>query len=359
MPPSGAGSDPGAGLLRPGLLAGLAALAAAFLTARLVRWAGRERIPARWVPEPGRAGGAGEVRMDVKKMGSLASVARTPPPELTPAQGGVLHADEVREQHKVAWLISAAADGQLDLHEERSGGLTLVRRSGRSATPSAVLDVMFGGGGRVPLGTYDQFFAAAWRGVGDELRDWQRTCGLWDRAADRRRTVLPAIGAALAAVGVLLVGIGAAWASRSGGSGLAMAGAGGVLAGAGLATLVTGWELRTRTPVGSDLWLRVESFRRFLSTSTPRDAEDLAERAPVHAYPAWVVALGELDRWSAAAADSTSKLHNTDITRYTALAPLLGSVITATATRPQTHGGLSGGTGHSGGGGGGGSGGSW
>ena len=64
--------------------------------------------------------------VDPADLGSLATVEFTPPDVLTPAQGGVLLAEEVRPEHKVAWLIGAAVDGYLDLEGE-GRRVTLVR----------------------------------------------------------------------------------------------------------------------------------------------------------------------------------------------------------------------------------------
>jgi len=63
---------------------------------------------------------------------------------------------------------------------------------------------------------------------------------------------------------------------------------GALLGGGGFAALVRGWELRVRTPLGSALWLRVESFRRFLHESETFHAEEAAK--PRAAPPEPVVA---------------------------------------------------------------------
>ena len=60
-----------------------------------------------------------------------------------------------------------------------------------------------------------------------------------------------------------------------------------------------------RTPAGSGLWLRVESFRRFLAESEAYHAEEAAKRGVLREYTAWAVALGEIDRWSRAVSAST------------------------------------------------------
>ena len=56
---------------------------------------------------------------------------------------------------------------------------------------------------------------------------------------------------------------------------------------------------------GSGLWLRTESFRRFLAGSEAHHAEEAAKRGYLREYTAWAVAVGELDRWSRAVAASS------------------------------------------------------
>ena len=223
---------------------------------------------------------------------------------LTPAQGGVLLAEEVRPEHKVAWLIGAAVDGHLDL-EGDGRPVTLVRLPRRQGAPTYLLDAVFGGRDRLTLGSYDPQFAAAWKLVGNELDGWRRTCGLWDPACDRRRALARVFGVLAGVAGLVVIGAGAPLAARAGAGWLVGVAAGGLLAGAGAAAVVGAWELRVRTPAGSALWLRTESFRRFLATSEAHHAEEAARRGYLRQYTAWAVAVGELDRWSRAVAASS------------------------------------------------------
>src|SRR5262249_13198169 len=80
--------------------------------------------------------------------------------------------------------------------------------------------------------------------------------------------------------------------------GVALAAWGGLLAGAGLAALTRGWELRVRTPLGCELWLRVESFRRFLAGPQAHHVEEATKQGVLGEYSAWAVAVGEIDPWS-------------------------------------------------------------
>jgi hypothetical protein len=311
LPSSGRPADPTSGVWGAGLLAVVVGLVGAGVTSRLVRLAGRERVlvggaaDAAWA-RSGEVGAGKEVRIDAAKLASLATIELTPPAGLTPSQGGVLLAEAVRDQHKVAWLINAAADGYLDLEEDLLG-VTLVRRSRRDRSPtSGTLGRMFGKRERLPLGSYDPEFAYAWSRIGDELAKWHTTRSrLWDPAGERRRRRVRGRGKVVALCGLPVVGLGGALLNLWGWAWAAVLVVGALAAGAGLAAAVCAWELRVRTPAGSGLWLRVESFRRFLAASEAHHAEEAAKRGVLREYTAWAVALGELDRWSRAVAAAT------------------------------------------------------
>jgi hypothetical protein len=366
-PPAGVPADPGTGPLPPALVAALAALVGAVAATWLVRRAGRERVAAGGAAEaafgPDRPGDhpavGSERRVDSARLGELATVEFVPPDELTPAQGGVLLAEEVRPEHKVAWLIGAAVDGFLDL-EGDGRPVTLVRLPRRQGAPAYLLDAAFGGRDRLTLGSYDPQFADAWKLVGNELDGWRRTCGLWDPAGDRRRALARVLGVLAGAAGLVLAGVGAALAARGGPGWLVPVAAGGLLAGAGAAAAVGAWELRVRTPAGSALWLRTESFRRFLAASEAHHAEEAAKRGYLRQYTAWAVAVGELDRWSRAVAASSVVAADPAVARYPLLAPVLVHDAARSVTRPSSGGSGGGGFGGGvGGGAGGGGGGSW
>jgi uncharacterized membrane protein YgcG len=374
LPSSGRPADPTSGVWGAGLLAVAVGLVGAGVTSRLVRLAGRERVlvggaaDAAWA-RSGEGDAGREVRVDSEKLASLATIEFTPPAGLTPSQGGVLLAEEVREEHRVAWLIDAAAGGYLDLEEDRRT-VTLVRRPrrDRSAT-SRMLGRMFGKRQRLTLGSYDRQFARAWSRIGEELAKWHAIRShLWDPAGERRRRRVRRRGAMVALCGLPLVGLGGGLLNLWGWAWAAVLVVGALAAGAGLAAALRAWELRVRTPEGSGLWLRVESFRRFLAASEAHHAEEAAKRGVLREYTAWAVALGELDRWSRAVAASTVAPGVIDASRI----PRLEASAWATTIKPPpapSHsygwsGGGSGGSGGSGGGGvgggsGGGGGGSW
>ena len=154
-----------------------------------------------------------------------------PPEELTPAQGGILLTESVKDQHKVAWLLSAAVDGYLDIETDGPHPI-LVRRAPPTAAPPdrqtlALLKQMFGRRDRVPLGCYDPNIAAAWKALGAQLESWRRTCRLWDPAGDRRCRHARWFGGIAALLGLfvaLMGGIDANWAD-SGWQGLVAVGA--------------------------------------------------------------------------------------------------------------------------------------
>jgi hypothetical protein len=355
-PPSGAPDDPGTGVLLPGLLAAAVALAGAAPVSRLVRLAGRERVAAGGSADAAWGGTGGEVRIDADKLASLATIEFAPPAELTPAQGGVVLAEAVNGDHQVAWLIGAAIDGYVELEGDGSD-LTLVRLPRRDGSTAYTLDTAFAGRERLRLGTYDEPFARAWDAVGGELAAWQRSCGLWDPAGEQHRIMVRVVGCVVALAGLVIAGAGGAAANRWGAAWLALVAFGALLAGAGLAAAVRAWELRVRTAAGSGLWLRVESFRRFLAASEAHHAEEAAKRGVLREYTAWAVAVGEIDRWSRVVATSGAA-RDPEAVRFAAIAPALHTATAATSTEPSSRNG-SGGGGSVGGGAGGGGGGSW
>ena len=360
-PPVTAPPDPGAGLAKPAGVAALTGLAGAATASRVVRRRGRERVGTGGAADAAWADAGGpsaEVRIDHDELAAMATTEFAPPAELRPAEGGVVLAEEVRPEHRVAWLIQAAIDGAVELVEEDGRTVRLVRGGGGSSTEVAILDTAFAGRSEIELGEYDARFAAGWAQVGQDLERWQRESGLWDRAGDRRRLLVRGLGAVAAVLGGLAVAGGSALAARWGTGWLVAVALAGIVAGAGLAALLRGWELRVRTPRGSGLFLRVESFRRFLAGSEAFHAEEAAARGVLREYTAWAVALGEVDRWARAVGAATAIPRDSGL-GYVHMAPLLLASTASTATAPSSSGSGGGGGGGVGGGGGGGGGGSW
>ncbi|MEO7428688.1 MAG: DUF2207 domain-containing protein, partial [Acidimicrobiales bacterium] len=358
-PPIDAPPDPGAGLAKPAALAALAGLGGSSATSRLVRRRGRERVGTGGVADAAWAGGGGptsEVLVDQAELATMATTEFAPPEGITAAQGGIILVEAVRPEHKVAWLLEAAIGGSVELVEDGGKAVRLVRTQTGSPETAPILDVAFAGRPEIELGTYDASFAAGWSQVGTTLDAWQRGSGLWDPAGDRRRTGVRVLGALAAVIAGLGVAGAGALAARWGNQWLPVVVVAALVAGGGLAAVVRGWELRVRTPAGSGLWLRVESFRRFLAGSEAFHTEEAAKRGFLREYTAWAVAVGEIDRWQHAVAASSAIPQDAGLS-YVYLAPMLMASTSSTATAPSSSGG--GGGGGVGGGGGGGGGGSW
>ncbi len=360
-PPVSAPPDPGAGLAMPAAAALAAGLGTALSTSKLVRRSGRERVGVGGVADAAWAGGGGptsEVRLDETELAQMATTEFAPPKELTPAQGGLLLVEQVQPEHKVAWLIQAAIDGAIELVEEDKKDIKLIKKGDLSADGQGPLRTAFGGRDEIELGSYDSTFASGWTAIDAELDTWGRASGYWDASADRRKTKVRALGALAMLLGALVAFAGGYAANRWGREWLPLIILGSLLGGGGFAAALRGWELRVRTPQGSGLWLRVESFRRFLSESETFHAEEAAKRGVLREYTAWAVALGEIDRWERAVAGSTIIPADAGL-GYVHMAPLLASSATSASTAPSSSSSGGGGGGSVGGGGGGGGGGSW
>src|SRR3954452_12693239 len=270
--PPTSGLDP----LVPGALAGAVALLGAAVGSRLIRRAGRERVPAVGIPVTAPPGE--EARIDLEKLAGYAAPSPSLPETLSPAQGGVLLTGGVLDQHKAAWLIGEAVAGSIDLESgegRRGQEVTMVRLHPGDADARPLLDLAFRGRERLTLGGYDTGFATAWNALGQDLAAWRRTCGLWDPDADRRMRRVQIFGILAALAGLAVALLGGYLSARQSGLPLVLAGVGGALAGGGAAAAIRGWELRVLTPDGSAAWLRVESLRQFLAQA-PRTAVDEA-----------------------------------------------------------------------------------
>ncbi|MEO6318054.1 MAG: hypothetical protein ABIP36_04650, partial [Acidimicrobiales bacterium] len=360
-PPTSAPPDPGIGLALPAAAAVAAGLGGALSTSKLVRRSGRERVGTGGVADAAWAGGGGptsEVRLDESELRQMATTEFAPPAELTAAQGGLLHDEAVRAEHKVAWLIQAAVDGAIDLVEEQKNEVRIVAKEGLTSGAYGPLVTAFGGRDEIELGKYDPKFATGWGAIDGQLDAWAAASGLWDLNADRAKIKVRAWGALAMVVGAIGAFAGGFAANRYGRQWIVVVVMASLLAGGGLAALLRGWELRVRTPLGSGLWLRVESFRRFLHESETFHAEEAAKRGVLREYTAWAVALGEIDRWERAVQGSSIIPADAGL-GYVYMAPLLVHSTSSTSTAPSSSGSGGGGGGSVGGGGGGGGGGSW
>ncbi len=364
--PTGPAPDPGRGWRLPGVVGFVAALAAAVLVSAWIRRLGRERV---WSGGPADAAfgpPTGEtfpvVQLDHAELAELATIEFETPRDLSAAAGGIIHREEVTDDHKTAWLLECAIRDEIELETRPSE----IRRGPASPHDDVapILDDMFSGRGTISLRSYDAAFADGWDRLGEDLERWRRASGLWVPAGRRRRTLARVLGVLMAVIGGGMALGGAAGANRGGEAAwLVVVAVGAAVAGAGLAAVVRSWELRIRTAAGSGLWLRVESFRRFLENSEAEHVERAAEKGLLRQYTAWAVALDEVDHWQRAvdAAVSVPGSHAAGLPShhiaFAAGAPSFSGAVSTASTAPSSSGG--GGGGGAGGGGGGGGGGSW
>jgi hypothetical protein len=360
--PTGRGeADDSPGIAVPAAIGGAVALLGAAPASFLIRRRGRERVGVGGAADAAWADGGSDRLIDSAKLAELATIEFAPPSELTPSEGGIVLAEDVRPEHKVAWLMNEAVAGSIDV-DDSSSSVTLRRRDFGDPSAAPVLNAMFGDRDEISLGRYDKEFASGWSRLGTDLEQWADTSGLWDPAGDRRRTAVRILGIVGAIVGLAVAVISAALGATRGSGWLVGVAIGALVGGAGLAAAVRAWELRVRTPKGSGLWLRVESFRRFLASSEAYHVEQAAARGVLREYTAWAVAVGEVDRWRRAM-EAATNIPQANIGSALALAYVASSLSSATAsasTAPSSSGGGGGGfSGGVGGGGGGGGGGSW
>ncbi len=369
--PSGTPESRGTNPLLPGAIASLVALLGMAFVEPIVRGFGREQV---W------AGGAADAafgpttlesaeapavrRIDLKELDELATTEFAPPKDVSATIGGIVYAEELKQMHKTAWLMESALRGEIEITAEPGAQMT---RLDRAAPPGVerVLSTMFAGRTSVPLGRYDKNFAAGFMELRTELDRWRGASGLWDSRGTSRRTIFVLLAIPLFLGGMAAAVIAAARAAdgRSGWPVLLVIGA--VLAGAAVAVFTRNWELLSRTPRGSGLWLQVESFRRFIADSEARHAKQAAEMGLLREYTAWAVALDELDHWEKSVEAASTEIQQSsrgsfarDLA-FAASASKIHSSVSRAAVAPSSSGGGGGGGGSVGGGGGGGGGGSW
>ena len=303
----------------------------------------------------------GSRRLDEKQLAALATIEFEPPRETSAVEGGLLLQERVRDEHRAAWLLESAIRGEVIIEGKDDPTL---RWGPNPAHPNVhqILDAMFDGRSEITLDEYDKDFTTGWNRLGDELTDWLHGAPHWDAAGRRRRTLTQIGALGLLIVGGIIGTVSACGAARTGGGALAGVGIGAALVGLGVGALASSYELLVRTEAGSAMWLRIESFRRFLENSEARHVDDAAERGVLRHYTAWAVALGESAAWTdavEAAARANPALRSglaTDLA-FVHLGSSIVSASSAASTAPSSSsgGGFSGGVGGGGGGGGGGS----
>jgi hypothetical protein len=360
VPPVPSGT--GVPLAAPTLLGWVVAAVAGLITGRVLRRAGREEAPPGWIGGGGRVvlpgadlAGAGVTRVDAQDLADAIGPQVAQPRRLTPAQGGVLLAEAVRPQHQAAWLLGQAQQGAVALEGDPKKP-TLRWVGGGGAAESFPLLTMFDRRPSIELGTHDSHFERGWKLVGDQLKAWRTSSGLWSPAGERRRWWALGAGIALVVLGSVLAAVLAhRWALGSP-SVLQLA----LLTlpvGVGAGLVVRSWELRVLTPEGAQLYAEVESFRRHLRSAEAADVQAAADAGLLHDHLAWAVALGESDAWRKAVERSGVPAGRGWDPATLLIATSLHASTARTATAPSSSSG--GGGGGAGGGGGGGGGGSW
>ncbi len=349
--------------LNLGVIAALLALVGALVVGKLLRRAGRDWVVAGAVDSgdaagvafsgPGAANRSGVVRVDDTELDRYATTEFAPPGGLAAWQGGLVAEETVADGQRVAWLLEAAVDGYIELDDADPKAAVIRPLPHAPDDTTSLLAVGFAGRSSIELGSYDPAFTAMWSSLPAKFKSWFGASGFADETAEHRARVARPFALV---VGILAVAAALGGAALSYGHpllGVSLMVLGALVTGPALAALVRGWELRVRTPAGSAVWLRVESFRRFLAGSETHHVEEAAARGVLRQYTAWAVALDEVEHWSkmvnaAGLPPETSGLHSAMI------APALVSSFVSTGTTPSSSGG-----GGAGGGGGGGGGGSW
>ena len=180
-------------------------------------------------------------------------------------------------------------------------------------------------------------FANGWSTLGSQLESW-KAGRVWDARAEGRRITAMILGVVATIAGAIAALVGGAMAGlREGGPlWLVLAVAGGLLAGAGLRRGRRLGAARAHGR-GSALWLRVESFRRFLAESEGYHADEAARRGILREYTAWAVAVGEIGRWTQAVSASTIAPQVAGV-HYAYFAPYLLASTLSTSTAPSSSG---------------------
>jgi len=369
--PSSPVDDPGIGILLPFVVATAAAIVGGFGGGVIARRAGRERV---W------SGGAADaafgderdelvgIRIDELELAELATIEFEPPRDTSATEGGIIFTESVRDQHLSAWLLEAAIRGEIEISGDTRPVLT---RGSSPAHPQVhqVLDAMFGSRSTITLDDYDKTFATGWKRLRNELDEWFDGAAHWDADGRRNRRRAIGLGVLTGTVGLALTAVTAAFAARSGGLLTLAVIAAAALTGVAVGLVASSSELMIRTEAGTALWLRIESFRRFLQHSEARHVTEAAQRGVLRHYTAWAVALGESQAWADAVEAATTDAPElgssaVDDIAFVSLGSHIGHATSKTTTVPASSGGSdwSGGGGFSGsvgGGGGGGGGGSW
>lgn len=267
-------------------------------------------------------------RADVDELSDQIATSFTPPKEIDAYQGGILLTEQVTEDHKTAWLLERAISGEIEITEDGSKTVLIDRLPLRD---SGVLKTMFGNREEIRLGSFDSQFAEGWGKLDKELNSWQEESGLW---ASYRTQWVRFVGWVLALLGLIfIVSLPIIYGSVTFYKVLIST----FLYGAGLGMAYRYWELAVRNPKGTDLWIQVEGFRKFLHESEAKHVEAAAEQGRLREYSAWAVALGESEQWNDAIKQS-GKIKESYVDDYVVIDQIFNNRyrMTSTLNRPKS-----------------------
>lgn len=268
----------------------------------ILRRLGRDEVAGTTTMQATFGDTAGEVhRVDSAELSQMAPMDVAPPQGLTAAQAGVVFDDGVQLRHQVAWLLSEVVGGALAIVEQSGApGTVVLRRTGPGSDHAvAVLDTIFAGRSEVALGAgHDAAFAEGWQAIADQLDKWYLASDATPHDRSRAIKVLEPVGGVLGYVGLAggLFTTVLANRSVSGIDWLPLAAA--AVTGVGMVLAWGSSELERNTPARSALWLRVESFRKFLESSEAAHVQRAAAMGLVREYAPWAVALGQAHHWN-------------------------------------------------------------
>ncbi len=370
--PQGPVSDPGWGIGFPAVVAFIAAAIAGVLATVWVRREGREMVWAGGAVNaalgPQDVLGAPVRRIDVKDLAKLATIQFHAPEDLDATHGAIVFTEATPDRLLAAWLIEAAARGEVEITKTGDQVRLIRGRTPRDPEVAAILDTMFGGRDEIDLTTYDARFRKGWMKLRRQLKRWQKDSGLWNPRGRAFQTTVRVAGLVVGVAGVAGTALFSATGNRTGSIWLPLLVATAAVGAAGITALVESWELLIRSPRGSAQWLQIESFRRFLHDSEASHVEAAAEMGLLREFTAWAVALNETDAWSHAVERAAAEqpgfrnVYASDL-YLVSLAPSLVRSAGTASTKPSSSGGGSGSfggfSGSVGGGFGGGGGGSW
>jgi uncharacterized membrane protein YgcG len=341
-------------------------LAASPVVGRLVRARGREQIRHTTAAMLGFIDDVESIDSyrlaDESEMARLIYPTLDPPRGISAPQGGIIVSERVTPEHKVAWLLEAAALGEVELEDVGDKELIL-RRGPATPRPTSArrIESLFTKGDEVVLGEYDSGFASSWSGLEEDLEQWKERSGFWDSSGDRRRAVALIGGSFVVALSAVLVAVTGGIAMRWSPAWLPLLVLASLVLGSALTVVIRSWELRVRTPEGTSKWIEVEALRRFLSELEPESALNMIEPDRFAGYTAWAIAFGFDEQWKEiiAALRMDPRFQHVPVHHFhlASIGPSVSRATSSASTAPSSSSG--GGGGGVGGGGGGGGGGSW